>query len=505
MRGVLILILIVSFVICFSTIISANQAVLRIGVQYDLSTLDPARIPMINDPQMQVAVLESLARYKVGTFEIEPGLATRWEPSSDGLTWRFFLRRGVQFHHGYGELKASDVAYTLNRTRSPEIKGGTMRQQLSAIKSIEAEDEYTVRFTFSRPDAVFLHRMAGPAGYIVSEKALKERGDDFGSNPVGTGPYMFDHWTTGQEVVLVPNPKYWGYKPRLDRVIYIPVSDAATMHNAFEAGDLDLMPVISPEKLKKYRKDPSIQVDSMPGLSVRHIGMNTSFKPFDDLRVRKAVAYAINRDDITEGLWQASSTPTTGFFPPSCVHALTGVWNPTYSPQMAKKLLAEAGYPNGFETTMYFTPIDRFKKPAIIVQEHLRAIGIKVKLEAREIGSFLGLLRGGKMPMFIMTKGLDPYLDRIINGQFMSEKFPGDNWTNFSDPDVDEWLKQAASTIDEDLRGKLFKKAQQRIIESYNFYMIDWENYHIAHPKKIKGFVPDPQRAIRLDNVYIAE
>lgn len=481
----------------------AKESVLRIGVQYDLSNLDPARIPNMNDPQMQVAIFEGLLRYKLGSLELEPALATSWKRSDDGLTYKFSLRQGVQFHEGYGELKAKDVVYSFERTKDPQFKGTTTAGQLATIKSISADDDYTVTITFAAPDPAFLHKLAGFAGYIISEKAATERGQGFGQKPVGTGPYMFDHWVSGQEVVLVNNEKYWGAKPQLDRVVYVPVADATTMYNAFEAGDLDMIPVVQPEKLVKYRNDKNMQVYSVPGLQVRHIGMNENTKPFDDLRVRQAVSYAINREEINKGLWKDTTTTATGFFAPSVEHALVNAWNPVYDPAKAKQLLQDAGYADGFETVLSTTPLDRFLKPATIVQQNLQAVGINAKIETLEVSAFLGKLRKGEMAMFSMTKGFDPVPDRTINSQFRSTNFPGDNWTKFSDPEVDEWLKQASSTLDEKVRDDLFRKIQQRVLDRVDYYLLDWETFHIACGTKVKGFVLDPYRAIRLDNVSV--
>lgn len=484
-----------------------EEAVLRIGVPYDLNTLDPGRFFNANDPQMQVAILEGLVRYKLGTYEFEPALATDWTTSADGLVWTFSLRRGVQFHHGYGELKASDVVFTFDRRLDPEYEGTMFATHFALVEKLEAVDDYTVRITLSAPSPIFLHTMAGFTGYIVSEKAFREKGaSEFGHSPVATGPYMFDSWMPGQEVVLVPNDQYWGTKPQLDRVVWVPILEEATVYHAFEAGDLDMIIPFMSEKVLMYREDPNQEVYSIPGLAITHFGINAAFPPLDDILIRKAICYAIDNDAIQEGLWKNTRTAATGMWPPTVEHALLDCWHPVYDPEKAKELLAEAGYADGFDTVIYaVAAATRSLGPAIILQENLRAVGINAEVKQLEIAAFIGKLRKGEFPMWCISMGLDPVPDKRINAQFDSANWPGDNWSKFIDPEVDEWLAQANASLDWDLRDELFKKVQQRVMDSYHFYFMDWETFHIAVWSYVKGFVPDAQRTIRLDNVYIEQ
>jgi peptide/nickel transport system substrate-binding protein len=454
---------------------------------------------------MQVAILEGLVRYKLGTFEIEPALATSWKSSADGLAWTFYLRHGVQFHHGYGEFKASDVVFTLDRRLDPEYKGTMFVTHFAPVQKVEAVDDYTVRITLSAPSPIFLHTLAGFTGYILSEKAFREKGaSEFGHSPVATGPYMFDSWIPSQKVVLVPNDQYWGPKPRLDRVEYVPILEEATVYNAFEARDLDMIIPFMPEKVVMYREDPTKEVYSVPGLATTHLGINAAFRPQDDIRIREAICYAINNDAIQEGLWKGTRTIATGIWPPFAEHALVDYWHPVYDPEKAKELLAEAGYPNGFDTVIYAVAgASRSLGPAIIVQENLRAVGINAKIEQLEIAAFIGKLRKGEAPMWVISMGLDPVPDKRINAQFDSANWPGSNWSKFIDLEVDKWLAQANASQDWDVRDELFKKVQQRVMDSYEYYLMDWETFHIAVWSYVKGFVPDTQRTIRLDNVYI--
>jgi len=475
---------------------------LRIAMQYDLGTLDPALLTSVTDKQMSSNLYNGLVRYQLGTVKIEPDLAEKWETSKDGLEWTFYLRKGVKFHRGYGELKASDVKFTFDRLKDPELKSAPGKL-LAAIKNIQVVDDYTVKIFLSKPDPAFLDKLAGSVGYIVSEKAVKERGAKYGQQPIGTGPYMFEQWNPQQSTIYVANPDYFRGKPGLDRVVYIPIPDATTMYNAFEAGNVDMIQVTDPDKLAKYKKDPSIIIDEKPGLITRFFGMNGAIKPFDNKLVRQAVIAAIDRDGILNNVFKGMSTPATGILSPDVEFALKGIFQPKYDPKKAKELLAQAGLPNGFKTTLYVPNIDRFTKPATVIKENLKAIGIDLEIKVMETQSFLAELKKAQLPMFMLSRGQDATPDRVLFTWFSKKGIPADNWANIDIPEVNQWLDEATSTLDQARRQELFSKVQQRIVQEDYYYFLDHENHIYAMKKYVKGFVGDPQRSIRLDNVTI--
>lgn len=481
----------------------AQSGDLRLGMQYDHGTFDPQLLTTVGDKQMSVNLFEGLVRYGLGTVEIEPALATDWEHNEESTEWTFNLREGVPFHKGYGELTSEDVVFTFERLISPELASPNAAL-MSSIESVEAADPYQVRFTLSKPDPAFLDKLANWFSYIVSKKAVEEKGATFGDDPVGTGMYQFDHWVPQQETVLTAFEEYWGGTPGLAQVTYVPIPDPTTMYNAFEAGDVDIIQVTDPEKLAKYEENPSIAVDAVPGLITRFFGMNTEFEPFSDPRVREAVTLAVDREGIMNYVFKGISTPADSILAPDVQHVKRNVVSYDYDLERAKELLEEAGYPDGFSVTFTVPNIDRFTLPATVIQENLQQIGIDVKIEVMETQAFIEKLRSEEgLDMFILSRSQDATPDRVLYTWHHSGEIPENNWTRINDPEVDAWLDAATTTTDEDERAELFAKVQERIAEGNFYYYLDHENMIFALQDGVQGFVGDPQRSIRLDNVTI--
>jgi peptide/nickel transport system substrate-binding protein len=474
---------------------------LRIGEQYDLGTLDPAVMNSVGDQQMTTNLYEGLLRYKLGGVELEPALATDWSSNDDGTRWTFQLRKGVQFQQGFGEMKASDVVFSLKRLTDPAVASPNA-SQVSSISDVTADGDYSVVITLSKPDPTLLDKLASYYTSVVSEKAVTERGDKFPQDPVGTGRYQFDHWTPGQETVLTAFDDYWGGKPGLDEVTFKPIPDVTTMNNAFEAGDLDLIQVTDPDLLARYKSNDQINISSTPGLITRFLGLKSDVAPFNDPRVREAITYAIDRDAMLDGLFNGISTPATGILSPAVNDAAKNILDYKYDPDRAKQLLTEAGYADGFDVTFSVPNIDRFTRPATVIQQDLAKVGIRVNIQVMESQSFLAALAAPEgLQMFILSRGQDPAPDRVLSTWFGSAGIPKNNWARINDPEVDQWLAEATTTMDEDTRAELFAKVQKRVAEGNFYYYIDHEDFIFATRSEVKGFEADPFRSIRLDEV----
>ncbi|MFZ5825737.1 MAG: ABC transporter substrate-binding protein [Bacillota bacterium] len=477
---------------------------IRIAMQYDLGNLDPQVLTSVTDKQMTVNLYNGLVRYKLGTVEVEPDLAEKWDRNNAGTEWTFYLRKGVNFHRGYGEVKASDVKFTFDRLLDPALKS----PNAALLKGLKTEvvNDHTVKFTLAKADAAFLDKLANSFSMIVSEKAVKEKGDKFSQNPIGTGPYMFDKWSPQQETVYVANDEYFRGKPGLARVVYVPIPDATTMYNAFEAGDVDLMQVTNPDKLAQYKGNPDLAINQTPGLITRFMGMNSKIKPFDDKRVRLAVIHAINKPFILEHALKGISTPAKAILAPAVMHSEQNVTQYAYDPAKAKQLLKEAGYADGFSTTFYVPNIDRFTVPATVIQENLAQVGIKAEIKVMETQAFLAALKAPEgLPMFTLSRGQDATPDRVLYTWHHKSGIPANNWANIDIPEVNEWLDAASKTVDENVRKDLFSKVQKRIVDEAFYFYLDHENHIYALNKRVKGFVGDPQRSIRLDNVTVGK
>jgi peptide/nickel transport system substrate-binding protein len=474
---------------------------LRIGQEYDLGTLDPQLITSVGDTQMTSNLFEGLTKYELGGVEIVPGLATEWTPNEDGTSWTFELRKGVNFHKGYGEVKASDVVFTLERLVD-EKTGSPNAAQLAGMKEVRAEGDHEVVIELDAPDPALTDKLASRYTSIVSEKAVTEKGEGFARDPIGTGAYQFDHWTPGQETVLTAFEDYWDGKPSLDKVTYKSIPDVTTRNNAFEANEIDIVQVTDPDILARHQRNESVEIVQVPGLITRFFGMNTDMKPFDDPRVREAVVLGIDREAMLSGLFKGISTPATGVLSPSVNHATKDILGYEHDPAKAKQLLAEAGYPNGVDVTFSVPNIDRFTRPATVIQQDLAKIGVRVKIQVTETQSLLAALKSDKgLQMFILSRSQEPAPDRVLGSWFSTDGIPENNWARIKDAEVDKWLAEATSTLDQPTRDDLFAKVQKRVADGNFYYYIDHEDFIFAVSDRVEGFVSDPFRSIRLDEV----
>lgn len=477
---------------------------LRLGMQYDLGTLDPQVLTSVGDKQLSENIFEGLVTYELGGVEIESALATEWESSDDGTSWTFRLREGVQFHENFGEMTAEDVVFSFERLVSEELASANA-ELMRSLDKVQAKGDYEVEFTLSEPDPAFLDKLASWYTGIVSKEAVESKGEKFAQDPIGTGPYQFESWRPQQETVLVPFDKYWGEKPKLQRVAYVPIPDATTMYNAFEAGDVDIIQVTDPDKLAQYQQQGDVKLSSKPGLITRFFGVKADEPPFDDSRVREAVAYAIDREKMITNLFGETSTPAESILAPDVTHAASGVVDYTYDPERAKQLLAEAGHANGVDVTFSVPNIDRFTEPATVIQQDLKAVGINVEIKVMEAQSFLDALKTDEgLQMFILSRSQEPAPDRVMYTWHHSSQIPANNWARIDDPQIDKALDEATTTMDEDRRAELFAEAQQKVFDGHFYYYIDHENFVFAMHERVQGFQSDPLRSIRLDGVSVS-
>src|SRR6266851_6439038 len=323
---------------------------------------------------------------KVTTAEVEPDLAESWTLSPEGTIWTFKLKKGVQFHKGFGELTAEDVKFSFERqiNRGPGLRFGV---NLEVIKSIEVVNPHTVQIALKSFDPIFLLRMVGyQQGYIISKKAAEKYGEQFKWNPVGTGPFYFDRHSPHEKVVLKAFDRFRGGRPQIDEVHWFDVPEDATKPIGLEKGTFDLIypEAVTADFEAQVRKMGAVMDRRGPGSQERFY-INMTKPPFDDIRVRRAFMHAIDRKAIKETMYPgglarvASSCLPTGYF------GHIPMDFPEYNPELAKKLLAEAGHPNGFTIKNYFISKSFFyPKVLTLAQEQLKKVGIIVELQVVE-------------------------------------------------------------------------------------------------------------------------
>ncbi|RYE81904.1 MAG: polyamine ABC transporter substrate-binding protein, partial [Hyphomicrobiales bacterium] len=280
----------------------AEETVLRVSSgASNVSTLDAHRASATDDKALVGWLYNGLVRFKPGSADpkdLEPDLAERWETSPDGKVWTFHLRKGVRFHGDWGTLNADDVVYSLQRAGDP--KRSTFSSDFSAIDKVEKVDDLTVRITLKYPDVNFLGRVSNyHGGNIVSRKAGEELGDRYGAKPVGTGPFTFVEQVTQQYVKLAANPDYFRGKPKIDTIMMRAIPSDSARELAFTSGELDLFYGKREQRwVDSARKRPGFNVEIFQPGEYRLLHINRSQPPLDDIRVRRAIAAAVNVDDL---------------------------------------------------------------------------------------------------------------------------------------------------------------------------------------------------------------
>ncbi len=378
---------------------------LVVGMQLEPPHLDPTAGAAAAIKEVTYANLyEPLARIDAAG-NVVAGLAERWTVSDDGLTYRFTLRPGVRFHDGTA-CDSADVKFSLDRARAADSVNA-QKAYFAPIAAVETPDPGTVVVTLSRPDGLFLFHMAsGDAAIVAPESAATNK-----QKPVGTGPFKFERWVAGDRVVLVRNPDYDGPKPALERVSFRFISDPAAQVAALKAGDVDAFTLFSTyEALPEFRGDAKFAVTVGTTEGETLLSTNNARKPFDDVRVRRAMAHAIDRKTLIEGVLYGNGAAIGSHFPPHRAGYvdLTGMY--PYDVKKAKALLAEAGYPDGFETTLRLPPPPYARRGGELIAAMLAEAGIRARIEPMEWAAWLEKVFKGKdydLTMIAHTEPLD--------------------------------------------------------------------------------------------------
>ena len=415
-------------------------------------------------------IYDTLIQYKNDSTEVEPALATRWESSEDGLTWTFHLRQGVTFHDGT-PFNADAVLFSLNRqhddTHPFHKVGGAYNYWIDTglaeiVDTITAVDEFTVQIRLKSAYAPFISTLTIPAFSIVSPTALEKWGEDFTNHPVGTGPFKFVRWDRNDKIVLEANDTYWGGRPPLDRVIFQSIPDNSVRLIKLQEGSLHAMEFPNPDDFQQIRDDVTLELLMQPGMSVGYLAMNMDKPPFDNLKVRLAMNHAFNKAAIIEYLYQGMGIPATLWSYDDTIEAYT------YDPELAKALLAEAGYPDGFETTLWALPVPRPYIPdgralAEVLQSELRNIGIEAKILTYDWGTYLEKTKNGEHDMamlgwFADVGDPDNFFYYLLSKT--AAKKPAGNIAFYRSDEMQDVLERARASTDREERVSLYQKAQ---------------------------------------------
>jgi peptide/nickel transport system substrate-binding protein len=469
----------------------------------------------LNSNRVSRRIAETLVSFGEENTQIVPWLAESWTISKDGLWYTFKLRRGIKFHDGTA-LNAEAVKFSIERQFNPDHPANKLGKYPFAnyffgnVKAVEAMDESTVRFVLKEPRASFLAVLAAGAASVVSPTAVKKWGADYALNPVGTGPFRYVSWQRGQQVVLEKNPEYWRGPVKIDRVIYRPIVEDQARLTELLTGAVDLIVNVPPDFVGQLEGNAKVALLKQVGAHVWYLGINNQKKPFDDKRVRQALNYAVNKDAIVSDVLKGTGAPSRGPVLPGTWGAEPALKAYPYDPARARKLLAEAGYPNGFTTTLWVPESGSgMQSPvamATVMQSNLKAVGVNATLQTMEWGAFLAKLRSREQDLFAlswMAGSEDP--DLVLYPLLHSSQWTpnGPNRALYKNDRFDDLLAQARQVTDQAKRAELYREAQKILVDDAPWIFVDHEVQIAAMSKRVQGFKLHPSFDLRVETVSL--
>jgi ABC-type transport system substrate-binding protein len=476
----------------------------------DVDKLDPRQINTQEAYIVCANVYDCLVLYDYGATTIRPGLAESWEISDDNLVYTFHLRQGVKFHDGE-EFNAEAVVGWYNSI-DPDAQGSqydatampyTKDFITDWVDTVEAVDENTVKMTLPKPYAPLLANLAIPLAGIISPKALSLGLDELAVNPSGTGAFKLarpEDWVRDSQMVLEANPDYWGGAPKVAQFIFRVIPESSTRLQTLEAGEVDIVWPLSSEDVERARGNPDLVIVEDAGLNVNAIYFNVTKDPFTSKEVRQALNYAVNKEELSEGLYNGNMVPAGGVLPP-----VVWAYNPDlrsypYDPEKAKSLLAEAGHDesNPLSFTLMAYTVPRGYNPAgdrlaTAIQEYLSEVGVNVDIQTEEWTQYLQDARADK---FVAHQSgwqgdngdPDNFLYALLGGP---SKGAG-NTAFYENPEVDKLLVQATEVADQDERTKLYQQAEQMIVDDAPWIFIGYQKHQVVTRANVTDFQLQP-------------
>jgi ABC-type transport system substrate-binding protein len=437
---------------------------LTFGSSADVVSLDPANISDTISQNVFQMLYTPLVK-QTPNLDLVPGLATNW--TANDRVWTVTLRQGVKFHDGT-PFNAAAVKAHADRILGDE-KPLLASQWVPYVAAVDVVDDFTVRFTTKADDAFFPNRLTGGVGSIESPAAFQKYGKDLTKNPVGTGPFKFVEWVSGDHVTVARNDDYWGGAPYLDKVITRVLPDPEARAVALEAGDIQLSIAVTPEQMSRLGNNPALALDTVTSTRTLFIGMSALKAPFSDVRVRQALNYAIDKQAIVSSLYQGLAEVLNGMVPQGASGYAEMSGYP-FDLSKARQLMADAGYPNGFQATLV-GPKGRYLNDYELeqaIQQQLKAIGVDIQLNVVEYAEYLNEIRADPN-----ASPLQMWLDAwsgsnasdIIEMRFGCNAFrpKGANTAGFCDADIDALAVQGGQTFEAAARDSVLQQAQVKL------------------------------------------
>mgnify|MGYP000639358906 CR=1 FL=1 len=477
----------------------AAARTVTVAVSASFTSLDPYDAPDILTRLASKSFYEGLFTFN-SKMEPVPELAEGYETSPDAKVWTVTLKKGVKFHDG-SEFTADAVKANFDRLLNPDNKLSRYNVY-KFIEKVEVLDPYKVRFTLQAPLATFVRRLAMTNPQMICPSLLKDAHGLEGKkvtafNACGTGPYTLVSFNPAEELVVKKNPNYRDPSlPKLDGIVWKPVVENSTRAAMLHTGEAQFVFPMPNEQIAQFKGDPKFRIEEVPSIMQRYLSINTTVKPFDDVRVRQAINYAINKEALCKVAFAGYAVPSATIYPAEIPGALKlGPW--PYDPKKARELLKEAGYPNGFKTTLWsaFNNTTAVKTMQF-VQQQLAQVGIKAEARALEAGQRVQVY-GNKDPkkapnrLYIIgwsNSTVDP--DWGMRPALYSKNQPPvlNNEAYYQNPKVDALLDQALADTDPAKRAAEYKELQEMVWQDAPWAFLVFEDVTSAANKHLKNF-----------------
>lgn len=452
-----------------------DGAVLRAAIGGEPDQLDPHRTSAYFSFQVLENIFDTLVEPDEN-LEMQPALAESWELSDDQLTWTFHLRDDVSFHDG-SDFMSDDVVYSYERIINEELANAW---RFDAVESVEALDDYTVEITVSAPTPNLLSNLGGFKGMAIVSEENVESGD-ISSNPVGTGPFLLSSYTSGDQIALEANPDHWSGSPELAGVEFSFISEPSTAMAALTSGEVDWTDNIPPQQVEDLVDSDSLEVEVIPSNDYWYLAMNINEEPWDDARVRQAIAYAVDREAIIQAVSYGTAQENQLAVPEE------SIWYTEYDqyahdPDEAERLLDEAGFSGGSIEFLATNEYPETVTAAQIIADNLEPLGFDVSISQPDFSTWLDEQNSGNFDMLMMgwLGNIDP--DDFYYAQHHSDG--GSNAQGYVNDDVDALLEAGRTETDESNRADLYSEAAQIIADEASYV-------YLYNPAVIQGWVPE--------------